>query len=55
MVAEVARAMGLIEEQGANMVLPDLALRLARGCPKANALNLAERCLVHLPQLVELD
>jgi hypothetical protein len=44
----------LIEEHGPDVGLPELALRLVRECPKANALNLAERCLAHFLQLVEL-
>jgi hypothetical protein len=33
----------LIEEHGADIDLPDLALRLASGCAKADSVNPAER------------
>jgi hypothetical protein len=39
----------LIEEHGADTGLSDLALRLAKGCSKANTFNLAERCLFPFP------
>ena len=44
----------LIEEHGAGMGLPDLAVRLAADCARAKAPDLGERCFVHFPQLVEL-
>ena len=46
------RLAGLIADQGAGMALPDLAVRLAAGCPKAEAPDLGERCFVHFPQLL---
>ena len=44
----------LVAEHGAGMALPDLAVPLAAGCPKAEAANLGERCFVYFPQLAEL-
>ena len=44
----------LIADHGAETRLPDLAVRLAAGCPKAEAPELGERCFVHFPQLLEL-
>ena len=41
----------LIAEHGAGTGLPDLAARLAAGCPKAGAPDPAARCFVFLPQL----
>jgi hypothetical protein len=43
----------LIAEHGTDMGLPDLAVRLAADCPKLSATNVAERCFVVFPQLVE--
>ena len=37
----------LIADHGAGTALPDLAVRLAAGCPKARAPDLAERCFVY--------
>ena len=44
----------LIADHGAGTGLPDLAVRLSAGCPKAQALELGERCFVFFPQLLEL-
>jgi hypothetical protein len=44
----------LIADHGAGAGLPDLAVRLAAGCPRAAAADPAERCFVHFPQLAEL-
>jgi hypothetical protein len=44
----------LIEDHGAEMMLPELAVHLARGCSQANTLNPAERCFVYFPQLSKL-
>jgi hypothetical protein len=44
----------LIAEHGADIGLPDLAVRLATGCPRANATSSADRCSVHFPQLRDL-
>jgi hypothetical protein len=44
----------LIEEHGADMGLPELALRLANKCAKAGTFNPVERCFVFFPQLVKL-
>ncbi len=44
----------LIAEHGPDLGLPDLAVRLAVGCPKANATGAADRCFVIFPQLVNL-
>jgi hypothetical protein len=43
----------LIANHGAGTGLPDLAVRLSAGCPKAQALDLGERCFVFFPQLLE--
>src|SRR3954447_17184974 len=42
----------LIADHGAGTGLPDLAVRLAAGCPKIQAPDLGERCWVHFPQLL---
>ena len=44
----------LIADHGAGTGLPDLAVRLAAGCPKAEAPDLGERCFVFFPQLLGL-
>ena len=44
----------LIADHGAGTGLPDLAVRLAADCPKAETPNLGERCFVHFPQLLEV-
>ena len=44
----------LIADHGAGTGLPDLAVRLAAGCPKAEAPDLGERCFVHFPRLLDL-
>ena len=44
----------LIADHGAGTGLPDLAARLAAGCPKAQVPEPGERCFVHFPQLLEL-
>ena len=41
----------LIEEHGDNLGLPELAVALAKGCPKADAIEPGERCFVVFPQL----
>ena len=43
----------LIADHGAGTGLPDLAVRLSAGCPKAQALDLGERCFVFFPQVLE--
>jgi hypothetical protein len=43
----------LIAEHGADMGLPDLAVRRAADCPKVNATSPADRCFVVYPQLAE--
>ncbi len=42
----------LIADHGADRRLPDLAVRLAAGCPRATAPDPAERCFVYYPQLL---
>ena len=42
----------LIAEHGAEIGLPDLAVKLAAGCPKATATDPAARCFVCFPQLI---
>jgi hypothetical protein len=44
----------LIAEHGADIGMPELAVRLAAGCPKAQATGAAERCFVVFPQLPDL-
>jgi hypothetical protein len=44
----------LIVEHGAELGLPDLAVRLAGDCPNAGATDPTRRCWVHYPQLVDL-
>jgi hypothetical protein len=44
----------LIAEHGADIGMPELAVRLAAGCPKAQATGAAERCFVVFPQLLDL-
>lgn len=44
----------LLAEHGADMAMPQLAVLLAGDCPKANATNVAERCFVIFPQLLDL-
>jgi len=44
----------LVEAHGADTTLPDLAARLAAGCPRVKAPDPATRCFVHFPQLVGL-
>jgi hypothetical protein len=41
----------LIAEHGDDLGLPELAMVLANGCPKADTLNPAEKCFVYFPQL----
>jgi hypothetical protein len=43
----------LIADHGAETGLPDLAERLAAGCPKAETPDLGEHCFVYFPQLPE--
>jgi hypothetical protein len=47
------RVARLIAEHGADIGLPDLAVKLAAGCPNASAADVSTRCFVHFPQLVE--
>jgi transcriptional regulator with XRE-family HTH domain len=44
----------LIEEHGDDLGLPELAAVLANRCPKADAIDLADRCFVYFPQLSKL-
>ena len=44
----------LIAEHGAELGLPDLAVRLAADCPQAQAINPADRCFVAFRQLLDL-
>ena len=44
----------LIADHGADLGLPELAVRLAADCPKAQATSPAERCFVIFPQLLDL-
>ena len=44
----------LIAEHGSDLPMPELAVRLAAGCPKAQATGAAERCFVVFPQLLDL-
>ena len=44
----------LLREHGPDLPMPDLAVRLAAGCPKAQPTSPAERCFVIFPQLVKL-
>ena len=39
----------LLAEHGAELGLPDLAMRLAADCPRAQVTNVAERCFVIFP------
>jgi hypothetical protein len=41
----------LIAEHGSDLPMPELAVRLATGCAKAQATSPAERCFVVFPQL----
>jgi hypothetical protein len=43
----------LIAEHGSDLPMPELAVLLATDCPKVSATNVAERCFVIFPQLVE--
>lgn len=45
----------LIAEHGAEIGLPDLAVKLAAGCPKATAIDPSGRCFVCFPQLIRAD
>ena len=42
----------LIADHGADRRLPDLAARLAAGCPRATAPDPAGRCFAYFPQLL---
>ena len=42
----------LIAEHGAEIGLPDLAVKLAAGCPNASATDVSARCFVCFPQLL---
>jgi hypothetical protein len=44
----------LIAEHGSDLPMPELAVRFAAGCPKANATGAAEQCFVVFPQLLDL-
>ena len=44
----------LIAEHGVDVGMPELAVRLAADCPKAQATSPAERCFVIFPQLLDL-
>ena len=44
----------LIADHGAGTGLPDVAARLAAGCPEAETPDPGERCFVHFPRLLEL-
>lgn len=44
----------LIDEHGAELGLPELAVHLAADCPKAAATNPAERCFAYFPELAGL-
>ena len=44
----------LLAEHGADLGMPDLAVRLAAECPKAQATSPADRCFVTFPQLLDL-
>ena len=44
----------LIAEHGPDLGLPELAVLLAADCARATTTNLAERCFVTFPQLVQL-
>jgi hypothetical protein len=48
------RVARLIEQHGAGIGMPDLAVILAAGCPKADAADPSTRCFVIFPQLVAL-
>src|SRR3954467_10840265 len=41
----------LIAEHGADLPMPELAVRLAADCPKAQATSPADKCFVLFPQL----
>jgi hypothetical protein len=49
-----ARLDKLIAEYGTDASMPDLAVRLAAGCPKVNATSTADRCFVVFPQLATI-
>ena len=44
----------LLREHGPDLPMPELAVRLAADCPKANATGPVDRCFVIFPQLVKL-
>ena len=44
----------LLHAHGPDLPMPELAVRLAAGCPKINATSTADRCFVVFPQLVAL-
>ena len=44
----------LLAEYGPDLPMPELAVRLAGDCPKAQATSPAERCFVIFPQLLDL-
>jgi len=44
----------LIAEHGLDVAMPELAMRLAADCPKAQATSPADRCFVVFPQLLDL-
>src|SRR3954470_23592064 len=45
----------LIAEHGLDLPMPELAVRLAANCAKAQATSSAERCFVVFPQLLNLS
>jgi hypothetical protein len=44
----------LVARHGTDMGLPDLAVRLATGCPMADTTSPADRCFATFPQLRDL-
>jgi hypothetical protein len=46
------RVARLIEQHGADIGMPDLAVLLAAGCPQATSADPSARCFVCFPQLV---
>ena len=44
----------LFAEHGADLGMPDLAVRLAADCPRAQAASPAARCFAHFPQLLDV-
>jgi hypothetical protein len=44
----------LVAQHGPDLGLPDLAVRLAADCPRAESTDPIRRCWVHFPKLVAL-